>query len=86
MPPQRRQRPATVPPYVREWVGRRVLAPAHGGPREGYVTSCRKATDVNPPVIYVHVALDHGSLWIGPASACHVLSQRVSKHEDLDNA
>lgn len=85
MPPQRRQRVAKLPDYVHVWVGRRVAVPAAGGPREGYVTSARKATDVKPPVVYVHVAIIDGPLWIGPASECHVLSPRVTKHEELDD-
>lgn len=73
-----------VPAYVREWVGRKVVAPASNGPCQGLVTSANRKRVVDGTVIVCHVALDNGLLWIGYARELHVLAERSQEHRELD--
>lgn len=74
-----------VPAYVREWVGRKVVAPASDGACNGLVTSVTRKRVVDASVIVAHVALDNGKLWIGYANALHVLAERSKDHKELDD-
>lgn len=76
--------PAKPPPYVLQWVGRRVTVWRSDGACDGVVTNANRKRVVDHNVTYLHVALDNGLLWIGNTTQVSVRAERTTNHKELD--
>lgn len=78
------KKPPNLPAYVLEWVGRRVICTTTSGRRVGLVTQASRVVRERATIYMLHVAIDDGPLWIGPAKAVEVVAERTTKHGDND--